>query len=129
MQTADQDTRSVQVESPPQCARWAARARRSLLGHLRPSSDLADRKIFSHFIHPTGLAKQATRLRHGIPPGPHGNATIHAAPAGLQTQWDDQEDTRAQTTMKHIWPKTSKPCVEQVHGPRHARNRFQAEQV
>ena len=117
------------MESSPQRARWAARARRSLLGHLRPYRDLADCVIFSHSIHPPWLAKQTTRLRHGIPSGPSGNATIHEAPTGLQTQRNDQEDTRAQATMKHIWPTPGRPCVEQVHGPMNAQNRFQTEQV
>ena len=45
-QTADQDTRSVQVESTPQRARWAASAQCSLLGHLCPSSDRQTVRFF-----------------------------------------------------------------------------------
>ena len=117
------------MESPPQCAQRAARAWGSLMGHLRPSGDLANSLLFPHPIYPTWLAKPATRLRHGLSPGPSGNATIHETPAGLQTQWDNQEDTRAQATMQHIWARTGRACVEQVHGSRDARNRVQTEQV
>ena len=126
----DQDTRSVQMEGPPQCARRATRAWCSLLGHLRPISDLANCPLFSHPIRPAWLAKQATRLHHGLSPGTSGNATIHESPAWLQMQRDNQEGTCAQaTTMQRIWPKTGWVCVEQVHGPRYARNRVQTEQV
>ena len=129
MQTTHQNTRSVQMESSPQRARQAARAWRSLLGHLRTSSDLADCPLFSHPFHPPWLAKPATRLRHGISPGPSADATLHEAPAGLQSQRNNQEDTRTQATTQRIRPKTDRACVEQVHGPRDARNRVQAEQV
>ena len=57
-QTKDQDARSVQMESPPQHARSATRTWCSLLGHLRPSSDLANSPAFSS-SYPSGLVGKA----------------------------------------------------------------------
>ena len=56
----DQDTRGVQMEGPPQRTRRATGAWCSLLGHLRPSSDLAKHLHFSHPIPTAWLAKTAT---------------------------------------------------------------------
>ena len=93
----DQDTRSVQMESLPQCARC------SLLRHLCPSRDLTDHAPFSRSIHPTWFSKQATRLHHGISPGPSRNHTIHEAPAGLQMQWNDQRKTHTLKLLCNIY--------------------------
>ena len=112
MQTKDQHTRSIQMESLPQCAWRATRTWCSLLGHLCPSSDLANCPPFPHPFHPDWLAKLTTQLCHGLSPGPSGNATLHEASARLQTQQDHQENTRPQTTVQCIWPKTSRACVE-----------------
>ena len=50
-----------------------------------------------------GKAGNSTLSWH--PPGNRGNATLHEAPTGLQTQRDDQEDTCAQATTKRILAK------------------------
>ena len=41
-QATHQYAKSIQVEGTPQCSWWATRARRALLGHLRPNGDLAN---------------------------------------------------------------------------------------
>ena len=109
----DQDARSVQMESLPQRTRRATRTWCSLLGHLRPSSDLSNRPLFPHPFHPAWLAKPTTRLRHGLSPGPSGNDTLHDAFTVLQTQRDQLENTRTQLLCNvysqnqagHVWNK------------------------
>ena len=90
----DQNTRSVQMESPPQCARRATRTWCSLLGHLLPSRNMANCPPFPHTFRPAWMAKSSTRFRHGLSPGPSGNAALDEASAGLQTQRDHQENSR-----------------------------------
>ena len=120
----DQDTRGVQVESVPQCPRGTTRTWCPLLGHLCPSSDLANSEGLPDPVHPSRMAKLPTRFCHGIPTSACRNAALRAVAAGLQAQRDDKEDTCSQVDMHCIWPEASWPCLEQIHGPGHARNRL-----
>ena len=100
------------MESPSKCTWGATRTRCSLLGHLCPSSDLANHPLFPYPFYPARMAKPTTRLRYRLSAGPRTNAALHEASARIQAQWDHQENTCAQTPSQCIWPKTSRTCVE-----------------
>ena len=108
----NQDAGGLQVESPLKCSRRATRTRCSLLGYLRPSSNMANRAPIPYTFHSAWLAKSPTRLRHGLSTGPSRDASIHEAAARLQAQRDHEEDARTQTPTQCIWPKTSWTSVE-----------------
>ena len=59
-QATYQYTRSVQVEGASQHPRRATRTRHTLLGHLRPSGDLADSLSISDPLPPPGMTKSST---------------------------------------------------------------------
>ena len=108
----NQNSGGLQVEGLLECPWRATRTWRSLLGHLRPSSDMANRTPLPYPFHSAWLAKSPTRLRDGLSSGPSRNASLHEATTRIQTQWDYKEDTRSETTTQHIWPKTSRTSVE-----------------
>ena len=56
----NQDSRSIQMEGPAECARRPASTWCSLLGHLRPSGDLANSVTFLDPIPHTRMAKLPT---------------------------------------------------------------------
>ena len=101
----------------------------SLLGYLHLSSVMADGAILFDPVHPSRMAKSTSRRCDGTPPSTCKNAALHAAPARIQTQWDDEEDTYAQAAMQCVRPETGWPGVEQVHGPGHEQDRLHAKQV
>ena len=114
-----------QLERP-----WrTTRTWRSLLGHLCPSSDLANCTPLPYPFHSAWLAKSPTRLRDGLSSGPSRNASLYEAAARLQAQRDHKEDARTQTPTQCIWPKTSRTSVEQVYGPWDAGDRVQTKPV
>ena len=73
-------------------------------------------RLFSHTFTHTWVAKSSTRFRHGLSPGPSGNAALHEASTGIQTQRYHQENSRAEVTTQCVWPETSRARVEQVYG-------------
>ena len=111
-QKKDIDTRSVQVESTAERARRTTRAQCPLLGHIRPSSYVANRPHFPHPFDPAWMAKPTTRLRHGLSTGPSGDDSLLEAPAGVPTQRDHEKNSRAQVTTQRIRPKTSRARLE-----------------
>ena len=124
MQETNQDTRGIQVESLPQCSWWTTRTWHSLLGYLHPSSDMANGAVLYDTVHPSMMAQLPTRLRQGVPTSTRRDAALHAATTRLQAQQDDEEDTRSQADTQCVWPRTSWPGLEQVHGPGHVRDRL-----
>ena len=104
-----------------------ASSRCSLLGHLRSSCDLADcETIHDPFTYPP-MAKPPTRLCHGLSSSPCRNATVHAFTPRILTRRNVTKDPCTQVGAQCVWAKASRPCMEQIHGPGHERNRFQAE--
>ena len=41
-------------------------------------------------------------------------------------QWNDEKNTHTEVDMLCVWAEASWPCMEQIHGPGHVGNRFQA---
>ena len=98
-----------------------------LMGHLRPSSDMANSETLFNPIHDPWVAKPPTRLRHGLSSGPRRNAAVHTEAPGIQARRHVEKDTSTQIGEQRVRTEASGSCMEQIHGPRHERNRFQAE--
>ena len=79
------------MEGPPECPWRTTGTWCTLLGHLRPCSDMANSAILLNLVHPSWMAKPATGFHHGIPPSAHRDATLHEIAARVQAQWDDKK--------------------------------------
>ena len=126
-QATYQYTGSVQVEGAPQHPWRAPRTRRTLLGHLRPSGDLADSLSVSDPLPPPGMAKLSTGFRHGLSTSAGRNAALHVVATRISMPRDDTKDTCTETHMQHVWAKTGRSRLEQVHGQRHEEYRVHAQ--
>ena len=57
-----------------------------LLGHLRPSRDMANSETFLNPFLDPWMAKPPTRLCHGLSSGPCQNAAVHAVAPRIQAR-------------------------------------------
>ena len=78
----------------------------TLLGHLRPRSDMANSTLFLDPVHPSGMAKSPTGFHHHIPSSARRDATLYAVAARVPMQWDDKKNTRPKINMQHVWAET-----------------------
>ena len=111
-QTTNLDTRAVQVEGMPECPWRTTGTCHTLLGHLRPSSDMANGTLFLDSLHPPGMAKSPTGFRHGIPSSARRDAALYAVAARVPAQWDDKKNTCTKTHMQRVWAETGWPHLE-----------------
>ena len=116
VKTTHQHTRSVQVEGAPERPWWATGTRSTLLGHLRPSGNMAYRSPLSDTLPPPRLAKSTTRFRHGLSTSARRNAALHAVAPRISAPRDDKEDTCTEAHTQCVWTKTGWPRLEQVYG-------------
>ena len=98
-----------------------------LLGHLRPSTDMANCETLSDSIPYTLMAKPPTRLCHGLSSSPCRNAAVHAFAPGIQMQRNIKKTTHPQVGVQRVRAKAGMSCMEQIHGPGHEGNWFQAQ--
>ena len=85
---------------------------RALLGHLRPTSDLADSMPVPDYLHPPRMAKSPTGLRNGIPSSASRDAALHAVAARVPMPRDDKKNTRPKTYTQHVRAETGWLCLE-----------------
>ena len=94
------------MEGTTECPWWTTGAWRTLLGHLCPSSDMANGTPFLDSLHPTGMAKSPTGFRHGIPTSASRDATLYAVAARVPTPRDDKKNTRPKINMQRVRAET-----------------------
>ena len=92
------------------------------MGHLRPSSDMANGAPFLDSLHPPRLAKSPTGFRHGIPSSACRDASLYAVTTRVPMPWDDKKNTCPKINMQHVWAETGRPRLEQVYGQGHERH-------
>ena len=84
-----QNPRSLQVESTFKRARRATRTRSSLLGYLRPSSDMADGLFLLNPLSTAWMVQPTIGLCHGIPTSTSRNAPLPTLASRVQTKRND----------------------------------------
>ena len=100
------------MECLPECPSQTTGTWRTLLGHLRPCSDMANGAILLNLVHPSWIAKPATGSHHGIPPSARRDAAVHEIAARVQVQWDDKKNTCTNIDTQCVWPETIWSHVE-----------------
>ena len=99
----------------------------TLLGHLRPSSDMANGATLLDPVTHTWMEEPPTRLCYGLSSGPCRNAAIHAVAPRIQARRDHTQNTFPQIGAQRLWAKAGRSCMEQIYGPGHEGDRFQAQ--
>ena len=87
------------MESLSQCPWRTTSTWCSLLGHLCPSSNMANSEGFLDPVPDTGMAKPPTRFCHGVPTSAHRNAAVHVFATRIQMLQNDKENACTQVDM------------------------------
>ena len=100
------------MESMAKCPWGTARTWCSLLGHLCPSSDMANGEVFPNPVHPSGMAQSPTQFCHGISASTGRDATLHAPTKRVQKKRDELKVPHPQVNMQCLWPEASRMGLE-----------------
>ena len=117
------------MEGTTECPWWTTGAWHTLLGHLCPSSDMANGTLCLNSLHPPGMAKSPTGFRHGIPTSAHRDATLYAVAARIPMPWDDKKNTCLKTNTQCGQAETGWPHLEYVYGQGHERHCVYTKQI
>ena len=96
----------------------ATRTWSSLLGYLRPSSDMADGPFLLNPLSSAWMAQPSIGLCHGVPTSTSRNAPLPTLTSRVQTKRNDTKISRAQAQAQRVQSETSRTGVEPIHGPR-----------
>ena len=98
-----QNTRSLQMESMSKRARRPTRTWSALLGHLRPSGDLANCPVLHDPLHTTRVAQPSIGFCHGVCASTSRDAPLPMIATRIQTKRHDQKIPRAQAQTQSVW--------------------------